>query len=100
MPRANSSRFPKREECGKCAGFHTGAFCPAKFRQCIKCKKYGHYSRCCQTPDLDNHNNSLNKEVKAINQVKFEQENTIKNISNEEEYRTNFLNKFTLFVFV
>ena len=39
------------DECGRCGGKH-GQNCPAKKARCHKCRKIGHYGRCCRTREV------------------------------------------------
>lgn len=41
---------PVHRECDRCAGSHSPReTCPAKGKQCMKCKKYNHFAKACKT---------------------------------------------------
>lgn len=47
---ANSSSAVRSKECGACGREHSHAEeCPAKGRQCNKCKKFNHFAKMCRT---------------------------------------------------
>lgn len=73
-----------QDACGKCAGVHQRGNCPANGRRCMKCKRFGHYARCCRSEDSSDRKESMDLEVKTVNQVKPEIDKRPKYNTDEE----------------
>lgn len=85
VPKQRGGMNSKDSECGKCAGFHRLGDCPARYRRCNKCNRYGHYVRCCRSTITNDRMEQKNNEVKAVNQVKTEAKRCLKFSSDEED---------------
>lgn len=86
IPNSRGSGGTKRQEvCGKCSTVHEWGSCPAKGRICMKCKRWGHFARCCKAPTSSDRASSVDVEVKTINQVKTEHVKNLKDSSDEED---------------
>lgn len=85
IPRQQGVDQRRQEVCGKCADSHRPGNCPARYRKCNKCNRFGHYARCCKSTPTNDRLESKDHEAKAVNQVKDEVKKRWKFSSDEEE---------------
>lgn len=75
---------PRSKICMKCGEDHQWGNCPANFRRCNKCRRWGHFAKCCKSANYENTGVNIDAEVKNINQVKNETDKRLKFSSDEE----------------
>lgn len=82
--RSGGSSSSYREPCGKCSEKHQFGNCPARGKRCMKCRRWGHFAKCCRATVGRDHHTASKDEVQNINQVKAEKEKREVGSSDEE----------------
>ncbi|KAI4890019.1 hypothetical protein NFI96_007835 [Prochilodus magdalenae] len=70
----NESQKMFNKGCGACGGNHSKhKECPAKGKQCLKCKKYNHFAKVCRTKSYPPSKNE-HKEVHSVRETQDDSE--------------------------
>uniref|UniRef100_A0A8D8QRL7 Peptidase A2 domain-containing protein n=1 Tax=Cacopsylla melanoneura TaxID=428564 RepID=A0A8D8QRL7_9HEMI len=68
---ADKRFYNKNKACEKCDTSHVVGKCPAYGKQCVKCKRYGHFQKCCWSKTNFNVQQSRPKKSEDINEVRL-----------------------------